>query len=84
MTDLQQQIEALFALGAEADKEQARETARKLREGLSDGSVRAAEPDASTPSGWRVNAWVKRGILLAFRAGATEQLPPSGVLRFSD
>jgi 2,3,4,5-tetrahydropyridine-2-carboxylate N-succinyltransferase len=32
--------------------------------------VRAAEPDPSSPSGWRVNAWVKKGILLGFRMGA--------------
>ena len=34
------------------------------------GTVRAAEPDASSPTGWRVNAWVKQGILLGFRWGA--------------
>ena len=33
--------------------------------------MRAAEPDPSAPSGWRVNAWVKRGILLGFRFGET-------------
>ena len=33
------------------------------------GEVRAAEPDPSSPSGWRVNEWVKKGILLAFRIG---------------
>jgi 2,3,4,5-tetrahydropyridine-2-carboxylate N-succinyltransferase len=31
--------------------------------------VRAAEPDPSTPTGWRVNPWVKQGILLGFRFG---------------
>ena len=41
----------------------------ELRAALSDGSVRAAEPDAAAPGGWRVNAWVKRGILLGFRYG---------------
>jgi 2,3,4,5-tetrahydropyridine-2-carboxylate N-succinyltransferase len=35
------------------------------------GTIRAAEPDTSVqPSGWRVNAWVKKGILLGFRMGA--------------
>lgn len=33
------------------------------------GEIRAAEPDASSPTGWRVNEWVKKGILLAFRIG---------------
>ena len=36
---------------------------------LNAGQVRAAEPDASSPTGWRVNAWVKKGILLGFRMG---------------
>ena len=36
---------------------------------LNDGRVRAAEPCPSTRTGWRVNAWVKKGILLGFRMG---------------
>jgi 2,3,4,5-tetrahydropyridine-2-carboxylate N-succinyltransferase len=37
---------------------------------LNEGRVRAAEPDPSTRTGWRVNAWVKKGILLGFRMGS--------------
>ncbi|MFZ1081150.1 MAG: 2,3,4,5-tetrahydropyridine-2,6-dicarboxylate N-succinyltransferase [Candidatus Kryptoniota bacterium] len=33
------------------------------------GEIRAAEPDPSCLSGWKVNEWVKKGILLAFRIG---------------
>lgn len=40
-----------------------------LREALESGKVRAAEQDSASPIGWRVNAWVKRGILLGFRLG---------------
>ena len=36
---------------------------------LNEGRIRAAEPDPLAPSGWRVNAWVKKGILLGFRMG---------------
>ena len=36
---------------------------------LNEGRVRAAEPDPSTRTGWRVNPWVKKGILLGFRMG---------------
>jgi 2,3,4,5-tetrahydropyridine-2-carboxylate N-succinyltransferase len=36
---------------------------------LNQGRIRAAEPDAASPTGWRVNAWVKKGILLSFRMG---------------
>jgi 2,3,4,5-tetrahydropyridine-2-carboxylate N-succinyltransferase len=64
-------IEALFAQGAQADKAAAREAFFALQRLLSAGEVRAAEPDATTPSGWRVNPWVKQGILLGFRFGDT-------------
>jgi 2,3,4,5-tetrahydropyridine-2-carboxylate N-succinyltransferase len=36
---------------------------------LNAGTVRAAQPDASQKTGWRVNSWVKKGILLGFRMG---------------
>jgi 2,3,4,5-tetrahydropyridine-2-carboxylate N-succinyltransferase len=36
---------------------------------LNHGRARAAEPDAASPTGWRVNPWVKKGILLGFRMG---------------
>ena len=39
----------------------------RLVAALEAGEVRAAEPDTSEPGGWRVNAWVKIGILLGFR-----------------
>ena len=66
---LQQKVEALVDAGADADKVAAREVFACLRAALSEGSIRAAEPDAASPSGWRVNAWVKQGILLGFRFG---------------
>ena len=62
-------IEGLTAAGADADKKAARAAVDDLRLALEVGAVRAAEPDQSSPSGWRVNAWVKQGILLGFRFG---------------
>jgi 2,3,4,5-tetrahydropyridine-2-carboxylate N-succinyltransferase len=41
-----------------------------FKDGLNGGTIRAAEPDAASPVGWRVNGWVKKGILLGFRMGA--------------
>jgi 2,3,4,5-tetrahydropyridine-2,6-dicarboxylate N-succinyltransferase len=69
VTDLAQRITALFAEGASADRPEAREAFFALQRALDAGDVRAAEPDSSTLSGWRVNAWVKQGILLGFRFG---------------
>src|SRR3954447_2603385 len=50
---------------------------------LNEGRVRAAEPDASTTTGWRVNAWVKKGILLGFRMGVNIDMSV-GTLAFRD
>jgi 2,3,4,5-tetrahydropyridine-2-carboxylate N-succinyltransferase len=69
MTTLAGEVESLVAAGKEADRATARDVFARLRAALSAGEVRAAEPDASTPTGWRVNAWVKQGILLGFRFG---------------
>jgi len=68
--DLQARIERYFAAGADAiGDDDALGTFIELRHALEDGIVRAAEPDLASPTGWRVNAWVKRGILLGFRVG---------------
>jgi 2,3,4,5-tetrahydropyridine-2,6-dicarboxylate N-succinyltransferase len=69
MADLAEEITSLFEQGASAPKERARETFARLRAELSAGRVRAAEPDPSSPTGWRVNLWVKQGILVGLRWG---------------
>jgi 2,3,4,5-tetrahydropyridine-2-carboxylate N-succinyltransferase len=66
---LKDDIERLAAAGAAADRAAVRESFARLREALSSGDVRSAEPDAASPGGWRVNAWVKQGILLGFKFG---------------
>ena len=68
---LQETIDRLAGAGAEAPRDEVREAFGRLRAALSEGAVRAAEPDAAAPGGWKVNAWVKRGILLGFRFGDT-------------
>jgi 2,3,4,5-tetrahydropyridine-2-carboxylate N-succinyltransferase len=71
LPELAAAIERLAEAGAGASKDEAREAFVALRSALADGSARAAEPDAASPSGWKVNTWVKRGILLGFRFGDT-------------
>ena len=66
---LQDAIERLRAAGPQADRDETREVFATLRRALSAGVVRSAEPDAGSPGGWRVNRWVKEGILLGFRSG---------------
>jgi 2,3,4,5-tetrahydropyridine-2,6-dicarboxylate N-succinyltransferase len=62
-------IPQLFELGSAASREEARAAFVTLRDELSAGRIRAAEPDPASPTGWRVNVWVKQGILLGFRFG---------------
>jgi 2,3,4,5-tetrahydropyridine-2,6-dicarboxylate N-succinyltransferase len=42
---------------------------QQFKDALNSGEIRAAEPDSGRASGWRVNTWVKKGILLGFRIG---------------
>jgi 2,3,4,5-tetrahydropyridine-2-carboxylate N-succinyltransferase len=82
-------IEHWFAQGTAAmgDKD-ALAAFLQLREALEAGTLRSAEPDTTAPTGWRVNAWVKRGILLGFRLGALESMSGRGrsgdILSFVD
>jgi 2,3,4,5-tetrahydropyridine-2-carboxylate N-succinyltransferase len=50
---------------------------------LTEGRIRAAEPDPAAATGWRVNAWVKKGILLGFRMGVNVDMSV-GALSFRD
>jgi 2,3,4,5-tetrahydropyridine-2-carboxylate N-succinyltransferase len=70
---LREKIEQYFAAGAAAVGDaEAMAAFLAMRDALEAGDVRAAEPDADAPTGWRVNAWVKQGILLGFRLGQLE------------
>jgi 2,3,4,5-tetrahydropyridine-2-carboxylate N-succinyltransferase len=76
---LQSTIERHFAAGPNAIGDQSAMAAfLLLRAALEAGEIRAASPDAAAPTGWRVNAWVKRGILLGFRIGALKEFPSGG------
>ena len=75
--ELQQHIPEFSALSSEelSHKLDLAEIAvTGLRMKLNHGEIRAAEPDASSPSGWRVNPWVKQGILLGFRIGKMREI----------
>ena len=67
---LPSQIERLFDEAPAHYTEEHFRLFRDFKVRLNRGEIRAAEPDASTKTGWRANAWVKKGILLGFRMGA--------------
>lgn len=74
-TSLKTRIERFFAAGpASVHDAGAMHSFLELREALEAGKIRAAEPDASSSFGWRVNAWVKQGILLGFRLGVLQEM----------
>ena len=64
--NLEQRIEELAA-AQDAPRDALETVVGELFEGLETGSVRAAE--RGEDGEWTIHAWVKRGILLAFRLG---------------
>jgi 2,3,4,5-tetrahydropyridine-2,6-dicarboxylate N-succinyltransferase len=83
MHNLQTDIEKFYAtkILAGDDAARARQAFLELREALTLGRVRAAEKHLGQ---WRVNAWVKQGILLGFRLGELEEMSGEGPLSFVD
>jgi 2,3,4,5-tetrahydropyridine-2-carboxylate N-succinyltransferase len=83
-SQLQTLIEQYFAAGPNAIGDQsALDVFLEFRRALEHGEIRAASPDANSPTGWRVNVWVKQGILLGFRLGVLENIP-SAAFSFVD
>ena len=78
---LQDRIEELYELPSDDLPSDAQEVFEQLRDALTAGSVRAAEPSSD---GWRTNTWVKKGILLGFRLGRAVRLDDAGPLGFVD
>jgi 2,3,4,5-tetrahydropyridine-2-carboxylate N-succinyltransferase len=79
ITQLQRAVERYFAAGPAAIGDQsAMDVFLELRAALERGDARAASPDPASPTGWRVNAWVKQGILLGFRLGSLQDSSASG------
>ena len=64
LEELPDEIEQLF-LAEAPDAARVTRAVDLLLDALENGAARAAEPHAG---GWRIHRWVKRGILLAFRA----------------
>jgi 2,3,4,5-tetrahydropyridine-2-carboxylate N-succinyltransferase len=66
---LQAEIESLFDQKPAFYEDRHFRLFADFKTALNEGRVRAAEPDAAARTGWRVNTWVKKGILLGFRMG---------------
>ena len=68
-TNINREIEQLFDANPGRYTDEDFQLFQKFKDALNAGEIRAAEPDSARASGWRVNAWVKKGILLGFRMG---------------
>jgi 2,3,4,5-tetrahydropyridine-2,6-dicarboxylate N-succinyltransferase len=85
---LRGEVERLYTEPPAAYAAQHRDLFARFKASLNQGEIRAAEPDASSPTGWRVNPWVKQGILVGFRMGEIVDMsvggPDGGRLPFLD
>lgn len=81
MLSLESEIERLSRSKDIADDSHARAVFQEFRDALTAGRLRAAE---KTGDGWRVNVWVKQGILLGFRLGEMAQMGSGECLSFVD
>jgi 2,3,4,5-tetrahydropyridine-2,6-dicarboxylate N-succinyltransferase len=79
MHPLQPEIEKLASSGVLEGN--AREIFLEFRDALTRGEIRAAE---RINGEWRVNAWVKQGILLGFRLGQLAKMSSGECLSFVD
>jgi 2,3,4,5-tetrahydropyridine-2-carboxylate N-succinyltransferase len=79
---LRDEIEALFASERKGFTEQDYALFKDFKAALNSGRVRAAERDEAGV--WRVNQWVKRGILLGFRMGTLVDMSVGEALHFFD
>src|SRR5512133_2872648 len=79
---LQQDIEQLFdAPAASLDRARAMQVFNEFLFFLDHGEIRAAENEDGT---WKVNHWVKKGILLGFRIGNLEDYSINSRFRYFD
>ena len=74
MLDLQIAIEQLYARQTDEFGDEYFRAFDEFKSALNEGRVRAAEPDPASPTGWKVNTWVKKGILLGFRIGCVVEM----------
>ena len=82
---LAEQIERLYLQQSSDYSQEHFDAFHELKLGLNDGTIRSAEQaDGHSPSGWKVNAWVKMGILLGFRIGELADMAPGGHFPYYD
>ena len=79
--ELAEQIQQLFEKPPDEFSDEHRALFSEFKRKLTSGEVRAAE---KIDGQWKVNAWVKRGILLGFRMGRIANFSINNQFRFYD
>jgi len=78
---LREQIEQLFDRPSSEYDRTSQECFEEFKQKLNQGEIRAAE---KTSSGWQVNLWVKKGILVGFRMGKLRDVSVNKEFRYFD
>ena len=84
---LAERIEQLYEQQTRSHGQEFFDAFREFKQGLNNGEIRAAEPvdgEGEAATGWKVNTWVKKGILLGFRIGSLENMSIDGKFPFYD
>lgn len=81
MTELAERIQHLFDNPPAEVTDEHRDLFTEFKQKLNSGEVRAAE---KIDGAWRVNHWVKRGILLGFKLGRVRNFSINNQFRFYD
>jgi 2,3,4,5-tetrahydropyridine-2-carboxylate N-succinyltransferase len=66
---MQSEIEKLFDEKPQTYTDEHFRLFQRFLQALNAGEIRSAQPDSAAKTGWRVNTWVKKGILIGFRMG---------------
>ena len=82
MNTLKEKIQQIAENGKLDNLAEFSSLAEELLAGLNNGSVRSAEPDGN--GGWKVNMWVKQGILLLFKYGSLTDMSINDSFKFYD
>jgi len=81
MNDLKEKI-IEFYNSKSNDRQTALSIGSELIDGLNKGIIRSAEPDVN--GNWKVNIWVKQGILLVFKFGVLSEMSINDSFKFFD
>ena len=79
--DIQKDIQRLAENPPQQEPAEFAELFKAFLKELESGKIRAAEPSGGE---WKVNGWVKQGILLGFKYGQNRELNAGGSLPFFD